>query len=174
MMTIRRLGIGAGYKYLFKSIAVGDGLEKTNESDPVRHCSESGTPPGSSSAPDLSVSTVWRLRQRQLHPFRLSRWRSPTSRHVVILNRARAMSDGACRTIDSRGIFAPTVMFTAIHHSGRWGTRTLDLSRVKVLTRFSPDDATRRQTTLTRTNDNARRREKTSHDAICGAFCGAR
>jgi len=61
-----------------------------------------------------------------------------------------------------------------LFRSGRWGTRTLDLSRVKVLIRFSPDDATRRQTTLTRTNDNARRRGTTTHDAICGAFCGAK
>jgi hypothetical protein len=56
--------------------------------------------------------------------------------------------------------------------SGRWGTRTLDLSRVKVLIRFSLGEATRRQTALTRTNDNARRREKTAHDSNCGAFCG--
>ena len=57
--------------------------------------------------------------------------------------------------------------------SGRCRTRTCDLSRVKVLTPFSPDDSRRRQTTLTRTNDNARRRGTTAHDAICGAFCGA-
>jgi hypothetical protein len=106
MMTIRRLDIGAGNKYLLKYIAIGDGPEMTNESDLARHCSESGTSPGSSSAPDSPVSTVWRLHQGKLHPFRLSRWRFATSRHVVILNRARAMSNGACRTIDSWGIFA--------------------------------------------------------------------
>jgi hypothetical protein len=58
--------------------------------------------------------------------------------------------------------------------SGRCRTRTCDFSRVKVLIRFSPDDTTRRQTPLTRTNDNTRRREKTAHDSICGAFCGAK
>ncbi len=46
MMTIRRLSIGAGCKYLLKSIAVGDGLEGTDKSDLVRYYSESGTPPG--------------------------------------------------------------------------------------------------------------------------------
>jgi hypothetical protein len=51
------------------------------------------------------------------------------------------MSDGAYRTIDSRGIFAPTVMFTAIHQSGRWGTRTLDLSRVNPFMDDSLDDS---------------------------------
>jgi len=46
MMTIRRLSIGAGYKYLLKSIAVGDGPEGADKSDLVRYYSESGTPPG--------------------------------------------------------------------------------------------------------------------------------
>jgi conjugative relaxase-like TrwC/TraI family protein len=46
MMTIRRLSIGAGYKYLLKSIAVGDGPEGTDKSDLVRYYSETGTPPG--------------------------------------------------------------------------------------------------------------------------------
>jgi len=46
MMTIRRLSIGAGYKYLLKSIAVGDGPEATDKSDLVRYYSETGTPPG--------------------------------------------------------------------------------------------------------------------------------
>ena len=46
MMTIRRLSIGAGYKYLLKSIAVGDGPEGTGKSDLVRYYSETGTPPG--------------------------------------------------------------------------------------------------------------------------------
>ena len=46
LMTIRRLSIGAGYKYLLKSIAVGDGPEGTDKSDLVRYYSETGTPPG--------------------------------------------------------------------------------------------------------------------------------
>jgi conjugative relaxase-like TrwC/TraI family protein len=46
MMTIRRLSIGAGYKYLLKSIAVGDGPEGTDRSDLIRYYSETGTPPG--------------------------------------------------------------------------------------------------------------------------------
>jgi len=46
MMTIRRLSIGSGYKYLLKSIAVGDGPEGTDKSDLVRYYSETGTPPG--------------------------------------------------------------------------------------------------------------------------------
>jgi conjugative relaxase-like TrwC/TraI family protein len=45
-MTIRRLSIGAGYKYLLKSIAVGDGPEGTDKSDLVRYYSDTGTPPG--------------------------------------------------------------------------------------------------------------------------------
>ena len=116
-----RLGIEAGYKYLFKCVVVAVGPEKTNESDLVRHCSESGTLPGSSSTPDSSVSKVWRLHEGELHPFRLSRWRSSTFRHVIILH--RAMSDGACRTIDGRRILAPTMMFTAMHQGGPWVTQ---------------------------------------------------
>ena len=46
MMTIRRLSIGAGYKYLLKSIAVGDGPEGTDKSDLVRYYSETGPPAG--------------------------------------------------------------------------------------------------------------------------------
>jgi conjugative relaxase-like TrwC/TraI family protein len=45
-MTIRRLSIGSGYKYLLKSIAVSDGPEGTDKSDLVRYYSETGTPPG--------------------------------------------------------------------------------------------------------------------------------
>jgi conjugative relaxase-like TrwC/TraI family protein len=45
-MTIRRLSIGAGYKYLLKSIAVGDGPEGADTSNIVRYYSETGTPPG--------------------------------------------------------------------------------------------------------------------------------
>jgi len=57
---------------------------------------------------------------------------------------------------------------------GRCRTRTCDFSRVKVLIPFSPDDAIRLHTTLTRTNDNTRRHGETPDDAICGAFCGAK
>jgi conjugative relaxase-like TrwC/TraI family protein len=46
MMTIRRLSIGSGYKYLLKSIAVGDGPEDSHKSELVRYYSETGTPPG--------------------------------------------------------------------------------------------------------------------------------
>ena len=46
MMTIRRLSIGSGYKYLLKSIAVGDSPEGADKSDLVRYYSETGTPPG--------------------------------------------------------------------------------------------------------------------------------
>jgi len=45
-MTIRRLSIGSGYKYLLKSIALGDGPEGAIETDLVRYYSETGTPPG--------------------------------------------------------------------------------------------------------------------------------
>ena len=45
-MTIRRLSVGSGYKYLLKSIAVGDGPEDSHKSDLVRYYSETGTPPG--------------------------------------------------------------------------------------------------------------------------------
>ena len=45
-MTIRRLGVGTGYKYLLKSIAVGDGPAGANTSNLVRYYSETGTPPG--------------------------------------------------------------------------------------------------------------------------------
>ena len=46
MMTIRRLSVGAGYKYLLKSIAVSDGAAAIDASDLVRYYSETGTPPG--------------------------------------------------------------------------------------------------------------------------------
>ena len=45
-MTIRRLSVGAGYTYLLKSIAVGDGSDGANRSDLVRYYAASGTPPG--------------------------------------------------------------------------------------------------------------------------------
>jgi conjugative relaxase-like TrwC/TraI family protein len=46
MMTIRRLSVGSGYKYLLKSIAASDGPESVDTSDLVRYYSETGTPPG--------------------------------------------------------------------------------------------------------------------------------
>jgi conjugative relaxase-like TrwC/TraI family protein len=46
MMTIRRLSVGSGYKYLLKSIAASDGPESVDTSDLVRYYTETGTPPG--------------------------------------------------------------------------------------------------------------------------------
>ncbi|HVB51749.1 MAG TPA: relaxase domain-containing protein, partial [Acidimicrobiales bacterium] len=46
MMTIRRLSVGSGYKYLLKSIAASDGPERIDTSDLVRYYTETGTPPG--------------------------------------------------------------------------------------------------------------------------------
>ena len=49
--------------------------------------------------------------------------------HVVVLNRVQAKDDGAWRTLDSRGLFASTVMLSEMHQgvpslvlilSGRW------------------------------------------------------
>lgn len=45
-MTIRRLSVGSGYKYLLKSIAASDGPESVDTSDLVRYYAETGTPPG--------------------------------------------------------------------------------------------------------------------------------
>jgi conjugative relaxase-like TrwC/TraI family protein len=217
MMTIRRLSIGAGYKYLLKSIAVGDGPEGTDKSDLVRYYSETGTPPGvflgaglvglnnglgvavgqSVSAENLqrmlqdcadpitgevlgripstkavggfdltfsptkSVSTAWALADRETreviykcHQLAIaevltyaecevfhtrtgsqgcveedivgvvaasfthfdSRDGDPQLHdHVVILNRVQAKDDGAWRTLDSRGLFASTVMLSEMH-----------------------------------------------------------
>ena len=217
MMTIRRLSIGAGYKYLLKSIAVGDGPEGTDKSDLVRYYSETGTPPGvflgaglvglnnglgvavgrsvtaenlqrllqdcadpitgevlgrvpSTKAvggfdltfsPTKSVSTAWALADRETreaiylcHELAIaevltyaetevfhsrsgkqgcveedivgviatsfthfdSRDGDPQLHdHVVILNRARAKSDGVWRTLDSRQLFASIVMLSEMH-----------------------------------------------------------
>jgi conjugative relaxase-like TrwC/TraI family protein len=46
VMTIRRLSVGAGFRYLLKSIAVGDGPKGVEPSNLTRYYSESGTPPG--------------------------------------------------------------------------------------------------------------------------------
>jgi conjugative relaxase-like TrwC/TraI family protein len=217
MMTIRRLSIGSGYKYLLKTIAVGDGPERIDKSDLVRYYSDSGTPPGvflgaglvglnnglgvavghSVSAenlqrmlqdcadpitgevlgrvpsakavggfdltfsPSKSVSVAWALAdhetreviyrchqdaieevlayaEREVFHTRTgqqgcveedivgvvaasfthfdSRDGDPQLHdHVVILNRVQAKNDGAWRTLDSRGLFASTVMLSEMH-----------------------------------------------------------
>jgi len=217
MMTIRRLSIGAGYKYLLKSIAVGDGPEGTDKSDLVRYYSETGTPPGvflgaglvglnnglgvaveqSVSAehlqrmlqdcadpitgevlgrvpstkavggfdltfsPTKSVSVAWALADRETreviyrcHQLAIAEVLTYAERkvfhtrtgkqgcveedivgvvaagfthfdsrdgdpqlhdHVVVLNRAQAKSDGVWRTLDSRQLFASTVMLSEMH-----------------------------------------------------------
>jgi conjugative relaxase-like TrwC/TraI family protein len=217
MMTIRRLSIGSGYKYLLKSIAVGDGPEGTAKSDLVRYYSESGTPPGvflgvglvgldggrgvevgqsvtaenlqrmlqdcadpitgevlgrtpSAKAvggfdltfsPSKSVSVAWALADKETreviyrcHQEAIAEVLAYAERevfqtrtgsqgcveedivgviaasfthfdsrdgdpqlhdHVVILNRVQAKDDGAWRTLDSRGLFASTVMLSEMH-----------------------------------------------------------
>jgi len=217
MMTIRRLSIGAGYKYLLKSIAVGDGPEGTDKSDLIRYYSDSGTPPGvflgsglvgldggrgvavgqsvtaenlqrmlqdcadpitgevlgrvpSTKAvggfdltfsPSKSVSVAWAVAdhetreviyrchqqaiaevlayaEREVFHTRTGRqgcveedimgvvaasFTHFDSRdgdpqlhdHVVVLNRVQAKNDGAWRTLDSRGLFASTVMLSEMH-----------------------------------------------------------
>ncbi|MHB8335716.1 MAG: MobF family relaxase [Acidimicrobiales bacterium] len=216
-MTIRRLSIGAGFKYLLKSIAIGDGPEGANKSDLVRYYSETGTPPGIflgaglvgldngvgvelgqsvtaenlqrmlqdcadpitgevlgnaprakgvggfdlTFSPSKSVSTAWALADRetreviyQCHQAAIaevlayaesevfhtrsgkngcveedivgvvaasfthfdSRDGDPQLHdHVVVLNRVQAKDDGAWRTLDSRGLFASTVMLSEMH-----------------------------------------------------------
>jgi conjugative relaxase-like TrwC/TraI family protein len=217
MMTIRRLSIGAGYKYLLKSIAAGDGPEGTDRSDLVRYYSETGTPPGvflgaglsgldngsgvavgqSVSAenlqrmlqdcadpitgevlgrvpsakavggfdltfsPSKSVSVAWALADKETreviyrcHQKAIAEVLAYAERevfhtrsgqqgcveedivgviaasfthfdsrdgdpqlhdHVVVLNRAQATSDGVWRTLDSRQLFASTVMLSEMH-----------------------------------------------------------
>ena len=217
MMTIRRLSIGSGYKYLLKSIAVGDGPEGADRSDLVRYYSESGTPPGVflgaglisldsgrgvavgqsvtaenlqrmlqdcadpitgevlgrvpgakavggfdlTFSPTKSVSVAWALADHETREviYRChqqaiaevltyaesevfhtrsgkngcieedivgvvaasfthfdSRDGDPQLHdHVVVLNRVQAKDDGAWRTLDSRGLFASTVMLSEMH-----------------------------------------------------------
>jgi conjugative relaxase-like TrwC/TraI family protein len=217
MMTVRRLSIGSGYKYLLKSIAVGDGPEGTDKSNLVRYYSESGTPPGvflgaglvglddgrgvaigqsvtaenlqrmlqdcadpitgevlgrvpSTKAvggfdltfsPTKSVSVAWALADHetreviyQCHQNAIAEVLAYAERevfhtrsgkngcvevdivgvvaasfthfdsrdgdpqlhdHVVVLNRVQAKDDGAWRTLDSRGLFASTVMLSEMH-----------------------------------------------------------
>ena len=217
MMTIRRLSIGAGYKYLLKSIAVGDGPEGTDKSNLVRYYAETGTPPGvflgaglvgldngrgvavgqsvtaenlqrmlqdcadpvtgdvlgrvpSAKAvggfdltfsPSKSVSVAWALADKETreviyrcHQKAIAEVLSYAERevfhtrsgqqgcveedivgviaasfthfdsrdgdpqlhdHVVVLNRAQATSDGVWRTLDSRQLFASTVMLSEMH-----------------------------------------------------------
>ena len=217
MMTIRRLSIGAGYKYLLKSIAAGDGPEGTDRSDLVRYYSETGTPPGvflgaglvgldngrgvavgqsvtaenlqrmlqdcadpitgellgrapSAKAvggfdltfsPSKSVSVAWALADKETreviyrcHQKAIAEVLAYAERevfhtrtgqqgcveegivgvvaasfthfdsrdgdpqlhdHVVVLNRAQAITDGVWRTLDSRQLFASTVMLSEMH-----------------------------------------------------------
>ena len=217
MMSIRRLSIGSGYKYLLKSIAVGDGPEGANTSDLVRYYSESGTPPGVflgaglvgldggrgvaigqsvtaenlqrmlqdcadpitgevlgrvpgakavggfdlTFSPPKSVSVAWALADRETRDviYRChqraiaevlnyaecevfhtrsgkqgcveedvvgvvaasfthfdSRDGDPQLHdHVVVLNRVQAKDGGVWRTLDSRGLFASTVMLSEMH-----------------------------------------------------------
>ncbi|MFI5035580.1 MAG: MobF family relaxase [Acidimicrobiales bacterium] len=216
-MTIRRLSIGSGYKYLLKSIAVGDGPDGTDRSDLVRYYSETGTPPGvflgaglagldngrgvavgrSVSAENLqrmlqdcadpitgevlgrvpgakavggfdltfspakSVSVAWALADHETrdviyrcHQQAIAEVLAYAERevfhsrsgqrgcveedvvgviaasfthfdsrdgdpqlhdHVVVLNRVQAVGDGAWRTLDSRQLFASTVMLSEMH-----------------------------------------------------------
>ena len=217
MMTIRRLSIGAGFKYLLKSIAIGDGPEGANKSDLVRYYSETGTPPGAflgaglvglnngegvevgqsvtaenlqrmlqdcadpitgevlgnaprtkgvggfdlTFSPSKSVSVAWALADRETreviyrcHQAAIaevlayaesevfhsrsgkngcveedivgvvaasfthfdSRDGDPQLHdHVVVLNRVQTRDDGVWRTLDSRGLFASTVMLSEMH-----------------------------------------------------------
>ena len=217
MMTIRRLSIGAGYKYLLKSIAVGDGPEGTDKSDLVRYYSETGTPPGVflgaglvgldngrgvavgqsvtaenlqrmlqdcadpitgevlgkapgskgvggfdlTFSPSKSVSVAWALADKdtreviyRCHQEAIAEvlayaerevFRTRTGKqgcveedivgvvaasfthfdsrdgdpqlhdHVVVLNRVQAVGDRVWRTLDSRGLFASTVMLSEMH-----------------------------------------------------------
>ena len=217
MMTIRRLSIGAGYKYLLKSIAVGDGPEGTNKSSIDRYYSETGTPPGVflgaglvgldhgrgvivgqsvtaenlqrmlqdcadpitgevlgrvprtkavggfdlTFSPSKSVSVAWALADKETreviyrcHQEAIAEVLAYAERevfhtrtgsqgcveedivgivaasfthfdsrdgdpqlhdHVVVLNRVQAKDDGVWRTLDSRGLFASTVMLSEMH-----------------------------------------------------------
>ncbi|MHB8335736.1 MAG: MobF family relaxase [Acidimicrobiales bacterium] len=216
-MTIRRLSIGAGFKYLLKSIAIGDGPEGASKSDLVRYYSETGTPPGVflgaglvgldngvgvdvgqsvtaenlqrmlqdcadpitgevlgnaprtkgvggfdlTFSPSKSVSVAWALADRETreviyrcHQNAIAEVLAYAERevfhtrsgkngcveedivgvvaasfthfdsrdgdpqlhdHVVVLNRVQAKDDSAWRTLDSRGLFASTVMLSEMH-----------------------------------------------------------
>ena len=217
MMTIRRLSIGAGYKYLLKSIARGDDPKMTDKSDLVRYYIETGTPPGHflgaglvgldvgrgvaagqcvtgenlkrmlqdcadpitgqvlgkaprtkgvggfdlTFSPSKSVSVAWALADHKTreviyrcHQTAISQVLAYAERevfhsrsgkqgcveedivgvvaasfthfdsrdgdpqlhdHVVVLNRVQSTNDGAWRTLDSRGLFASTVMLSEMH-----------------------------------------------------------
>jgi hypothetical protein len=58
MMTIRRLSIGAGYKYLLKSIAAGDGPEGPTGRTSFATTQRPALPRASFSGPASSVSTT--------------------------------------------------------------------------------------------------------------------
>ena len=45
MISLRRMSLGAGYRYLMESVATGDGAARAS-SDLTRYYAESGTPPG--------------------------------------------------------------------------------------------------------------------------------
>lgn len=217
MMTIRRLSVGSGYKYLLKSIAVGDGPAGTEISNLVAYYAETGTPPGVflgsgltgidggrgvevgqivteenlkrmmqecadpitgevlgrapsarsvgtfdlTFSPTKSVSVAWALADRatrdviyQCHQQAVATVLAYAERevfksrsgargcveenilgvvaaafthfdsrdadpqlhdHVVVWNRVQSTSDGAWRTLDSRGLFASAVMLSELH-----------------------------------------------------------
>ena len=229
MMTIRRLSIGAGYRYLLKSIAVGDGPEGSDRSNLVRYYSETGTPPGvflgaglaildnglgvavgqsvtaenlermlqscadpitgevlgrvpSAKAvggfdltfsPSKSVSVAWALADKKTreviyrcHQKAVAEVLAYAERevfhsrsgqqgcveedivgviaasfthfdsrdgdpqlhdHVVVLNRAQAITDGVWRTLDSRQLFASTVMLSEMHQGALSDLLTAEL-----------------------------------------------
>ena len=45
MISLRRMSLGSGYRYLMESVAVGDGAPETT-SNLTAYYAESGTPPG--------------------------------------------------------------------------------------------------------------------------------
>ena len=50
VISLRRMSLGAGYRYLMESVAAGDGVRRQSTSL-TDYYAESGTPPGCSSAP---------------------------------------------------------------------------------------------------------------------------
>src|ERR1019366_2222986 len=143
MMTIRRLSIGAGYKYLLKSIAISDGPEGTDRSDLVRYYSETGPPPGVflgaglvglnnglgvAVGQSVTAENLQRMLQDCADPITGEvLGRVPGAKAVggfdltfspaksVSVAWALAVSDSAWRPLDSRGLFASTVMLSEMH-----------------------------------------------------------
>ena len=74
MMTIRRMSLGAGYRYLMESVAVGDGAIG-HRPDLVRLLLRaSGTPPGiflGAGLAGLGAASVGETRSREEHLFRM-------------------------------------------------------------------------------------------------------